>query len=228
MQPRDDWSERLGWAFGLLDDARSERQRAIVRLGETQRWRSEALKGYNEVSDRPGHPAYRSRLDRYVLARRHTLPDALWDRPGPAAIPDWPGLPYAVLYLQWESRYPDEWFAHAKSWGTKKGLLDTFARAGREFPAEVRRRLVGLIVDAVCREHRCEDVGYARLARAVDGADLRIRLDAVAGGPDPAHRARAGYLLWVLEHPEASRPKTSQWLTWHAKRAESAGTVEVL
>jgi hypothetical protein len=213
MSVSDSWDDRLGWAHDLVADDSTTRQRAHARLTETQRHRAEALHRYNEVWSNTEHPEYRVRLDEWANAQSRTLPDALWHI-GPGAAAEWHGLPYALLYLQWECRFPEEWQAHAKHWGTKKVLLNVLTRHGDGLPAETTGPLVDLIIEAVSRPYRCEDVGYARLARTLDGAALRGRLEMEAGKRPEIDRRRVRYLLWLLEHPGAPRPKRTQWLLW--------------
>jgi hypothetical protein len=43
---------------------------------------------------------------------------------------------------------------------------------------------------------------------------LRARLDMEAGKGRELDRRRVRYLLWLLDHPEAPRPKKSQWVGW--------------
>ena len=218
MRTDDGWAERLGWAFDLISESLSDRRRAHARLLETQRRRSEALRHHNEIWGQYENPEWHVRANLYHEARAHTLPDALWEGITWDELAGWGGLPYALLYLKWESRYPDEWFTYGKSWGTKHWLLNDFAKAAHLLPAEVTRLLTDLILHAVHREHRCEDVGYARLARTLDGPELRERLAGPAADPDDTYRRRAQYLLWLLDHPEAPRPRKRQWLIWLASQ----------
>jgi hypothetical protein len=214
MQVDDAWHDRLGWAFDLIAHDASERHRAHARLVETRRLCDEALDHYNQVFYEPDHPERRHRLATWLQARRDTLPDALWESIDPMSLAAWAGLPYALLYLRWEALFPDEWFAYAKGWGTKRGLLSLFTRASNDVPDTVVDQLIDLVVLAARREHRCKDVGYARLARALDRPQLRARLAAIADQPIEPARLRAGYLLWLLDLPDAPQPKKSQWLSW--------------
>ncbi|MDX3386091.1 hypothetical protein PV682_32230 [Streptomyces niveiscabiei] len=84
----------------------------------------------------------------------------------------WPGLPYVLLFLEWEARYPLEWTQHAKAWGTKQGLIREVARARQE---AIKAKLADLVEIVVHRAYRCKDREYVRVARAVDSADLRAR-----------------------------------------------------
>jgi hypothetical protein len=57
------------------------------------------------------------------------------------------------------------------------------------------------------------------VARAVDGADLRERLARAAESGNPWARCHAGYVRWMLDHPEA--PNTRRvWRTWPAASPE--------
>lgn len=64
----------------------------------------------------------------YVEAGRYALPNALWNRP-PGDIRTRQGLPYALLFLVWEARYPQEWTRHAKKWDTKQSPIRDVAVA---------------------------------------------------------------------------------------------------
>lgn len=214
MEIDDAWHDRLGWAFDLIAEDATDRFRAHARLMETQRLCIEALQRFNQVFYEREHPEYRHRLATWQQARRGTLPDALWENVDPRTLAAWAGLPYALLYLRWEALFPDEWFAYAKGWGTKQVLLSLFTRGSNDVPGSVVDQLIDLVVLAARREHRCEDVGYARLARVLDRPHLRARLAAVAEQPIEPARLRAGYLLWLLDHPDAPHPKKSQWLSW--------------
>ncbi|MFJ5831606.1 hypothetical protein [Streptomyces sp. NPDC093089] len=57
-----------------------------------------------------------------------------------------------------------------------------------------------------------------RVARAVGGDDLRARLTTAAGSGEPWARRHAGYVLWLLDRPDA--PDTVHvWQTWLASDA---------
>lgn len=214
MRVNEAWHDRLGWAFDLIADDVSTRRRAHSRLLDTRLRCSEAQRRFNEVLRRPNHPKHAGRLAAYLRARDNTLPDALWDDVKPKTLAAWGGLPCALLYLRWEALFPDEWFEHAKSWGTKQSLLSLFTRGSDYVPETVADQLIDLVTMAVRREHRCEDVGYARLARALDRPKLRMSLASVSDLPTEPARSRARYLLWLLDHPGAPQPKKNQWLAW--------------
>ncbi|MFI6712966.1 hypothetical protein ACIBF7_41505 [Nonomuraea sp. NPDC050478] len=218
MESAEEWDRCLGWTFELISEDPVRRERARGRLRVTQDRRSKALYAFNEVWRDEGLSAADQAGGRYVAERRRTLPDALWEFIPAESYADWGGLKYVLLYLEWEARYPDEWMASAKSWGTKHGQLHDLARAVPYLATELIDQLVDLICLAVRREHRCEDEGYAVLARAVGGLRLRRLLLEIADDPDEGFRLRARYLLWLLDHPEAPKPKVSQWKAWLRSR----------
>src|SRR5262249_5564392 len=149
----------------------------------------------------------------YDEAASHCLPEALWNSPFSGDIGTWPGLPFALLFLEWEARYPQEWTQHAKEWGTKQALIRELA-AGDHSQA-VKGRLVDLVDLVVQRAHRCKDREYVRVARAMDGDDLRGRLDQARRSDNPWAQLHAGYVLWLLDRPEI--PNTRYvWRTWLA------------
>jgi len=123
--------------------------------------------------------------------------------------------PHAVLYLQWEARFPQEWRAAAPytPWGTKKDVLWHFADRGPT--VATRAALEDLVMAAVCRPHRCEDRRFSALARRLDGPGLRARLREASGAEDPNVALRATFVCWVLDHPDA--PVTvASWRNWVA------------
>jgi len=216
------WAERLGWAYGLIARDPVERAAALLRLSEARRRADEARGRANEMwrltrplgaEEQYREPALLGALGAYHRTQRHVLPDALWDRPRRTGIAAWPGLPYALLFLEWEARFPQEWTEHAKAWGTKQGLIRDVATIAGDEP--VRSRLVDLTETVVRRPYRCKDREYIRVARAVDGEDLRERLDAARRSDEPWARCHAGFVLWLLDRPEV--PATRHvWRSWPA------------
>ncbi|MEU3444298.1 hypothetical protein ABZ755_28535, partial [Streptomyces griseoincarnatus] len=77
----------------------------------------------------------------------------------------------------------------------------------------LRAKLVDLVDLAVQRTYRCKDREYVRVARAVDGDELRDRLHRAQRSENPAARLHAGYVLLLLDRPEI--PNTRHvWRTW--------------
>ncbi|MFC8882056.1 hypothetical protein [Streptomyces cinereoruber] len=219
------WDERLGWAFGLIADDWATRTAALVRLAEAQRKVAEAVGRSNEmwlltrplgVDEQYQEPAFLRARQKYQQAQRGSLPDGVWSSPVSGDLATWPGLPYALLFLEWEARFPQEWTRHAKSWGTKQSLIRDMARAHQD--EAVKAKLTDLVEIVVRRAYRCKDREYVRVARAVDSADLRGRLDRAVDSDSPWARYQAGYVLWLLDHPEL--PNTRHvWRAWVAGQA---------
>jgi hypothetical protein len=223
----DDWDDRLGWAFDLVSDAPERRGRARQRLLESrERW-SAALRSYNEVWNERDHPEFQARQHAFSRAHDFTFPHALWRR-GTEPMSRWAGLPYAVLYLRWEATYPDEWTPFRTSWGSKRNILRDLVRVADELRPPVVHQLEDLVMLAVRRHYRCEDAGYARLARSIDSPRLRDRLTAAARSTDEPRRTHAAYLLWLIENPSLPHPKIPQWKTWLLHRALTAGSDDVV
>lgn len=121
--------------------------------------------------------------------------------------------PYAVLYLAWEAAYPQEWRAAGlhSPWHIKAKSLRQFAHLG--VPPECAKPLSDLVIDAIRREHRCEDRWYAGVARRVAGPDLDQALTETLEAPDPVARMRAGYVRWIINSPAEPVTEVS-WRRW--------------
>ncbi|WP_327350781.1 hypothetical protein [Streptomyces sp. NBC_01304] len=218
------WDARLGWAFDLIADDPAERGAALGRLADARGNVGDALRRWNELwhltlplggQEQYRDPTFLQAYERYREAGKYVLPDALWNRP-PGDMRTWPGLPYALLFLEWEARYPQEWTRHAKKWGTKQGLIRDVAVA--DHSETVRTKLTDLVEVVVQRRYRCKDREYLRVARAVDSDDLRARLETAARSHNPWARRHVGYVLWLLDRPEV--PNTIHvWQTWNAAEA---------
>jgi hypothetical protein len=119
-----------------------------------------------------------------------------------------------VLFLRWESAFPDEcgragW--RDGPWEFKAGVLSAFSVRGPV--AGTGPALEDLVLAAIHRRQHCHDRGYVPLARRMDGPVLRARLRDAAAHDEEQTRLRAGYLLWLLDHPDAGvRP--SNWRRW--------------
>ncbi|MEU6553065.1 hypothetical protein ABZ915_22685 [Streptomyces sp. NPDC046915] len=216
----DGWTERLGWAYGLISPRPAERSAALDRLDRAREEAGAALARYHETWRRPTvllllTARGRAAAERaYDEAASRCLPEALWKgHRHDGDLGTWPGLPYALLFLEWEARYPQEWTEHAKAWGTKQSLIRELAKIGHD--PRVRAKLIDLLDVIVQRPYRCKDREYVRVARAVDGDELRTRLTRARDSEQPWARLHAGYVLRLLDHPEI--PNTRQvWTTWLA------------
>ncbi|GHH95279.1 hypothetical protein GCM10017779_57360 [Streptomyces capillispiralis] len=219
-RPDGDWTERLGWAHGLIAPDPVDRAAALAHLADARAEVRAARARYHEAWRRtagPGHgprhrdPALAAAQRAYDDAASRCLPEALWNTPVTGGIATWPGLPFALLFLEWEARCPQDWTEHAKAWGTKQKLIRELSAGGHD--AAVTAVLVGLVDLVVRRAYRWKDREYVRLARAVDGADLRGRLDRARQSDDPWAQLHARYVLWLLDRP--ATPNTRHvWHTW--------------
>jgi hypothetical protein len=110
------------------------------------------------------------------------------------------GEPYAVLFLTWEARFPDEWRCADKWWSrasTKDMILRTMARQG--VTAERRQAVEDLLLSAVSGPYRCKDWRYSAVARKINSETLRSGLDQIASSADEEASLRAQFVLSRLE-----------------------------
>ncbi|MEV4412572.1 hypothetical protein [Catellatospora sp. NPDC049609] len=186
---QNEWARHHTWV-------RIARQRVAERDGATPRLQAE----YDQV-----HAAMRDAYDRMFAA-------PIWHYLSGAAAAEElaPFARHAVLYLRWETEYPDEWASLGKSWAAKRHILRTLATQGPT--PETHGDLLALVGAAVRREHRCEDLGYVKLARALHQPSVRMIVEWAEDDLDGLVRLRAGYLRWALDHPGA--PVTAA--SWHA------------
>ncbi|MFJ8900085.1 hypothetical protein [Streptomyces sp. NPDC102370] len=210
----DDGHERvedLAWAFGLVSPDPAERAAA---LGHHARAHREVEVAHERLHEGPFPKLwFRARLRAYSNACGRCFPGALWSGRNYAygEISTWPRLPLALLFLEWEARYPQDWTEHAKAWGAKQALIRDLAAT--DHSPYLRAKLVELVDLAVRRTYRCKDREYVRVARAVDGDELRDRLHRAQCSENPAAQLHAGYVLWLLDRPEI--PNTRHvWRTW--------------
>ncbi|MER5319220.1 hypothetical protein [Streptosporangium roseum] len=117
MESAEEWDRRLGWTFELISKDPVRRKWALRLVGVIQDRYGEALHAFNEVWRDEGWSAADQAVGRAVAEPQGTLLDALGVFIPAESYADWAGLKYLLLYLEWESRYPDEWMASAKSWG---------------------------------------------------------------------------------------------------------------
>lgn len=218
-----EWAERLGWSYGLIAPDPVDRGAALAHLAAARTEVQAARARYNEAwlqASRAGSEAWHQEPS-VVAARRlydeagsRCLPEALWNAPHRDDIGVSPQLPFALLFLEWEARFPQEWTQHAKAWGTKQALIRNVSRCDR-LDETVKAKLLDLVEVVVQRAYRCKDREYVRVARAVDGDDLRTRLNRAHRSENPWAQLHAGYVLWLLDRPEL--PNTRHvWRTWLA------------
>jgi hypothetical protein len=151
----------LDWAFDLVSPDPVRRASARNRHAETEAAHSAAAARINELWRRtgtldPAEPNLAADMEQRISASQDAYQYLL-----SGAISEFvhfrrvAALPYALLFLEWEARFPNEW---PRWWGTKKNTLRIFSQLA-QFPPGVRARLAELVVQAVCRQHRCEEPG---------------------------------------------------------------------
>ncbi len=152
------------------------------------------------------HAAMRDAYDRMFAA-------PIWHYLSGGAAPGdlAPFARHAVLYLRWETEYPAEWAALGRSWAAKRHVLRALAALGPT--PETHGDLLALVDAAIRREHRCEDLGYVKVARTLHAPSVRMIVDWAEEDLDGLVRVRAGYLRWALDHPGAPVTPAS-WRAW--------------
>jgi hypothetical protein len=217
---------RLSWLVALVSDDEIAHRRALDRYLSLVRDAREARRAYDTLLMRVPRSvsAEDAAWERYRAAWQRTPAVALRvGRVAPADVPTWDRLPYALAYLEWEARFPAEWTRHAKVWSTKQHLIRRLAVPGHA-PA-TRDRLVGLVEHVVNRRHRCKDREYSRIARVVDGPDLRERLEIARRSGRPWARDQAGHVLWLLRNPEVAINRAN-WFRWLAANGTAGGRAD--
>jgi hypothetical protein len=188
---------RYGWVYELVDD------RPVVRAEALARHR--ALLGQARRGTRSGTLA--DLVDAFTFTR--------FSVPGVCDPEEYERLAgYGVLFLQWEERFPAEWRSAAwplSPWSAKENVLGTFCAHG---PTPLTGpALADLLIAAVRRAQRCQDRWYWKLARRIDTAGLRSRLDDAASGGAETARLRAGFVLWLLDNP-GEGTGSAAWRRW--------------
>ncbi|MEV6122205.1 hypothetical protein AB0M23_17000 [Streptomyces sp. NPDC052077] len=206
-----EWVEGLAWAYGLVSPDPAERAAALARQAGARTAAGAALVRLTE--GRFPRLRFGARMRTYRSACGRCFPGALYGGSDYAhgEISTWPRLPLALLFLEWEARYPLEWTEHAKAWGAKQSLIRDLAVTDHD--QHLRAKLVELVDLAVRRTYRCKDREYVRVARAVDGDELRGRLHGAQRSEHPPARLHADYVLWLLDRP--GTPNTRHvWNAW--------------
>ncbi|MET7309821.1 hypothetical protein ABZS68_22745, partial [Streptomyces sp. NPDC005571] len=136
-----------GAALDRLDAARAEAQEALARYN--QAWVQASRTGAEPLFCEPEIVAAR---ELYDDAGSRCLPEAMWFAPYADDIRMSPQLPFALLFLEWEARYPQERQVHAKAWGTKQALIRRVAVGGRS--DVITEKLIDLVELVVQRAYR--------------------------------------------------------------------------
>lgn len=200
--------DRYVWAHELADDRPAVRAQALARHH-----------GLMDQAFRHWHGGMRTgTLADPVRVFTSLTPPSWSRRPSTHDPEDYARLaPYGLLFLRWEERFPVEWRSAGwvfSPWSAKEAVLGAFC-AGPPEPVTAMA-LEDLLIAAVRRPQRCQDRWYWRLARRLDTPRLRGRL-ADAGTESETARLRAGFALWLLEHPDESTGSAA-WLRWRRSR----------
>ena len=114
--------DRHGWVFDLVSDDELRRRRARKRARERDNALLAAIKARNEVWWRagrtwaPDESAMAAELARAEADHAAALAETFLAPIAPYLSPVWsrqsdekPSEQFAILYLEWEMAYPDEW-----------------------------------------------------------------------------------------------------------------------
>ncbi|WP_157815403.1 hypothetical protein [Kitasatospora sp. CB02891] len=224
-----------GWMFDLVSRDPLRRDAAVARHTRSRAELDRALRAMNEAwwaagqSWSPTDPVLAVSARAARAAHAAAVADTLHGVVGKFHAVRWAGdlddyrrlAPYAVLFLQWEARHPEQWRSAGpwSPWGLKKRVLRQFA--DMDVPPPQVPAVTELTLRAVHRGQRCEDLGYVLLARSLDGPALRAGLDAAAHSPDPTVQRRSGYVRWALDHAE-SPVTAASWRGWCEDAARTA------
>lgn len=200
--------DRYGWVRELVDDRPAVRARALARHRELL----SRTRYHGRFGERTG-----TLLDPVsaftCLAPGWSSEQAPHDPEDCARL-----APFGVLFLQWAERFPHEWRTVGwalSPWSWKDGVLGAL---GRHEPTPLTApALEDLLIAAVRRPQRCEDSGFCSLARRIDTPGLRDRLAEAAEESETA-RLRAGYVLWLMDHPDEQVGRSAAWLRWRRSR----------
>jgi hypothetical protein len=228
--------EQHAWVFDLVSDDELRRRRARKRALELDDALIAANRARNDVYWRAGatftptDPQLATEMEqaqaRFSAAHADTFHapiSAYLDQPW---HPSWrdraPMLePFALLYLEWELTFTDEWRQTAGAWGspcgTKDLILKTMAAHGvSHLHSEAVEKL---LLSAVRGPYRAKDWHYARIARHLDRPHLREALRLIAAEGDELAALRAQFVLSRLENPELSANRRS-YGNWLKERVE--------
>ena len=226
MQPVP--SSSHSWLFDLTDPDPARRRAALDRQAELIATWADGLRWSNALWYQNGRsfdfshsPRLTAQSDQASAMESNAIAQTLYGLAGKFNQACWyreldetESVPYAVLYLQWEVGFQQEWRAAApwSPWGLKQDMLRGFIKAG---PLGWDQALIDLVMAAVSREHWCKDRWYAVLARRLDSPELRNRLEEASASADPLVRMQAGYVSAILNDPSMAVTVAS-WRRWLA------------
>lgn len=218
-----------GWMFDLVSRYPRRRDAAWARHVRSRADLDRALQAVNALwwqagkTSNPADPVLAVSMRRARAAHASAVANTLHGVIGEFLAVRWAGdlddyrrlAPYAVLFLEWEAQFPQQWRSAGpwSPWGLKKRVLRQFADMG--VPEPQVDAVTRLALAAVNRGQQCEDLGYVLVARSLDGPVLRARIEAAVCSPDPTVQRRAGYMRWAMD--DAQAPVTlASWRAWCA------------
>jgi hypothetical protein len=137
----------------------------------------------------PATVAWLSAIARFRAAVVAAYPPGFWDDVALLTKGDADGLESAIRFLEADPYFDRSGYVKADLLRLIKGL---------PFNCEQRARLRAVVIDAVERRGGREFRAYCRLARRLDGPELREELARQLSSGDAAMRRRAGWMLQVL------------------------------
>jgi hypothetical protein len=228
------WEEH-GWMFDFVSGDDLRRRRAMTQ----SRHHSEALRSANgERNDvwrraggmwSPEDPGLADEMAHAEAAWSEAFAKTIYAPISAYRGSGWVGPPdvfaecepFAVLYLEWEQNYPDEWSREAGRWGSRYGWKERILTAmHHQGVGDSHREAVErLVLAAVRGPYRAKDWRYARIARQLDSPGLRESLRSIAAGDDEGARLRAEFVLSRLDQPglSANRRSYDNWLQQRGK-----------
>lgn len=221
-----------GWMFDLVSRHPHRRDAAMARHAQSTADLDHALRAVNALwwkagkTPSPTDPGLAAAMTQARAACAVAVSNTVHGVVGEFHAVRWAGdledyrrlSPYAVLFLQWEADFPEQWRAAGpwSAWGVKKRVLRQFADMG--VPDQEIGAVTRLVVRTIDRDQRCEDLGYVLVAGSLDGPVLRAGIDAALHSPTPSVRLRAGYVRWAVDNAQA--PVTlASWRAWRAADA---------
>jgi hypothetical protein len=189
--------------FDLIEADEDKRRAALNRHRELLAASHAALRRVNKIWAQTGLFAPRQPPFEFAMEQARAVFRANRDATlfGPMSAGD---ARYAVLFLQWEARYPDEWREASRwtwsHWGRKEGVLRWFASTG--VPEFLKEDVADLVLSAIQRPYRCKDWRYAALVRHVADPVFVERLSRLTD-------TRARFLLHVAANPDQRLTKNS-------------------
>jgi len=222
--------DRHGWVFDFVSDDELRRRRARIRARERDNALLRANRARNEVWWRAGQtwapddPAMAAEMARAEADHAAALAETFLAPIAPYLSPGWSrqseekpsSEQFAILYLEWETAYPDEWHQDAGTYLSPTGLKGSILRAmDWHGVSEAGRAAVEkLLLAAVRGRYRAKDWRYTRVARHLDSRPLREALGAIADGGDDSAALRAMFVLSRLDNPDlsANRRSYGNWL----------------